>query len=357
MKLFTCQTCAQTLYFENTSSERCGSEVGYIAALDEVSVVTPQGRDWAVAADGSKLYRFCANWEKRACNWLVPADSAAMCEVCSHNGVVPDVTDPSQHALWVRLEQAKRRLYYTLLKLELPLPNPSSGDPQPLRFDFPAALGASKPMTGHDNGLITIALDEADDVQREKMRTSVHEPYRTLLGHLRHEVGHFYWDMLVRDGAAQDEFRAMFGDERQDYAQALAQHYRDGPPADWQQAYISAYSTAHPWEDFAETWAHYLHIVDTLETADAFGLSLVPQKPDMPRVFAGQSGSLKQIGDIDVVIRAWLPLVFAVNSLNRSMGQPDLYPFILPPPAIAKLDFVRVIIQRAGGSVSPVASN
>jgi hypothetical protein len=91
-----------------------------------------------------------------------------------------------------------------------------------------------------------------------------------LLGHFRHEVGHYFWDRLVATDPHQlEEFRVLFGDDRQDYGEALKRHYDEGAPANWQDTYISMYATMHPWEDFAETWAHYLHIVDTLETAGA----------------------------------------------------------------------------------------
>ena len=131
-------------------------------------------------------------------------------------------------------------------------------------------------VTGHDNGAVTIALSEADPAESEKRRAELDEPYRTPLGHFRHEIGHHYWDVLVRDGGMLEACRARFGDDREDYAEALQRHYREGPPANWQERFVSAYATSHPWEDFAEAWAHYFHIVDTLDTANAFGLSLEP---------------------------------------------------------------------------------
>ena len=175
---------------------------------------------------------------------------------------------------WRKLEAAKHRLFYTLLRLNLPIETRNE-NPEGLAFDFLAdqpAQSGPKVMTGHDNGLITIALAEADDAERERRRTAMGEPYRTLLGHFRHEVGHYYWDRLVRDEGRLDPCRAVFGDDSQDYEQALQRHYAEGAPANWQENFVSAYATTHPWEDFAETWAHYLHIVDTLEMAGAFGV-------------------------------------------------------------------------------------
>jgi hypothetical protein len=200
-------------------------------------------------------------------------------------------------------------------------------------------------MTGHDNGLITLNLAEADDAAREHLRTAMGEPYRTLLGHFRHEIGHFYWDLLVRDGRRLDECRKVFGDDREDYAGALQRHYQEGPLSGWQESYVSHYATTHPWEDFAETWAHYLHIVDTLETARSFGIVIHPLKAKDPNLHT--EISINPYGDTSaqVLIDAWLPLTFAVNSLNRSMGVSDLYPFILTTAVIEKMDFIRRLIH------------
>ena len=195
-------------------------------------------------------------------------------------------------------------------------------------------------MTGHDNGLITIALTEADDVEREKMRTALHEPYRTLLGHFRHEIGHYYWDRLVDDGGRLDAFRALFGDDRADYAEALQRYYDNGAPPDWQTRFVSAYAASHPWEDFAETWAHYLHIIDTLEIAGAFEISVHPRIARTDALDATVDFDPYRATDVHRLVDTWLPLSLALNSLNRAMGQPDLYPFVLSDPAIAKLGFV-----------------
>ena len=204
-------------------------------------------------------------------------------------------------------------------------------------------------MTGHENGIITLALGEADDAEREYRRTKFGEPYRTLLGHFRHEIGHLYWDLLVgRDPVLLDKFRALFGDERLDYAEALNRHYTNGAPADWQAGYISAYATSHPWEDFAETWAHYFHLVDTLEMASAFGLKLEPTGDAHHELTATMD--LKSHGSVSVpaLIERWLPLSSLLNNLNRTVGQPDAYPFVLTPPVIEKLGFVERIIGAAG---------
>lgn len=349
MKLFTCQNCGQLVYFENETCVRCGHRLGYLPNLGELSAVEPDGPNWKALAQPEPRYRFCANWENNACNWLVPADSGEkFCLACQHNRTIPDISNPENHQLWQKLEEAKRRLMYSLLKLKLPAPTLASGDSEPLVFDFladPTNPGAPKVMTGHDNGVITISLAEADDAEREKLRSNMHEPYRTLLGHFRHEVGHYYWDKLVRDGGKLDSFRALFGDDRLDYGQALQTHYQNGAPANWQASFVSAYATMHPWEDWAETWAHYLHIVDTLEMASAFGIKVSPEVSDDPNLEAEIDFDPYRARSFSRVIEAWLPLSYAVNSLNRSMGQPDLYPFVLAPAAIEKLNYVHKLVH------------
>jgi hypothetical protein len=160
-------------------------------------------------------------------------------------------------------------------------------------------------MTGHENGIITIALTEADDIERERRRHDMGEPYRTLLGHFRHEIGHHFWDLLVRDGGRLSECRALFGDDSQDYATALRSHYQGSAPADWQQRYVSAYAASHPWEDFAETWAHYLHIIDTLEMAGHFGIKVQPAADKLGSLSAQIDFDPYAVKEFSRVIEAW----------------------------------------------------
>jgi len=343
MKLFECQSCGNPLYFENTRCNRCQRQAGYLPDLEVMSAVEPDGDRWVALADPQQRYRFCANWELHACNWLVRTDAGKrFCRACQHNRTIPDLSDPARQVLWRRVEEAKRRLVYSLIKLRLPMPSLASGAQAPLVFDFLADEPEQKIITGHDDGVVTISLHEADDVAREQARTSLHEPYRTLLGHFRHEVGHFYWDRLVRDGGELESFRIVFGDERADYSAAMSAYYRNGPAPAWQENYVSAYATMHPWEDFAETWAHYLHIVDTLEMAYAFNLSVNPRIEDAPS--ASVDRNPYRASNVATLVDAWLPITFAVNSLNRSMGQPDLYPFVISAPAVAKLQYVHDLI-------------
>ena len=348
MKLFKCPCCAQPVHFENTRCERCGHRLGYLPEADVLTALDPEGESWRSLADVGGLHRFCANAEHDSCNWLVPAESPArFCLACRHNRTIPAIDDPARRTAWGRIELAKRRLFYTLIRLGLPIPAPGEG-PEPLVFDFLADApepDGPKVMTGHDEGAITIALAEADDAERERRRAAMGEPYRTLLGHFRHEVGHFYWDILVRDGDQLEACRAVFGDDRQDYGAALKRHYAEGPPADWRERFVSAYATTHPWEDFAETWAHYLHIVDSLEMARAFGMRVEPRLEDSAVLAADADVDVYEAESVEELVRRWIALAFALNAINRCMGQNDLYPFVLSPAAIAKLGFVHRLVR------------
>ncbi len=352
MKLFRCQHCAQLLYFENYKCEKCGHSLGYIAEAETLSALDPEGDNWRALAFKNKLYRFCSNAQFNVCNWLIEALSPEIfCAACRHNRTVPDTSIPENLVAWQKIEIAAHRLFYTLMKLKLPLDHGFNDDRERLAFDFLAtSLDAVTPkvLTGHEHGLITVALEEADDAEREKRRTSMHEPYRTLLGHFRHEVGHYYWDILVQDANQLEGCRRIFGDERQDYAQALQKHYAEGAPPNWQDNFVSAYATTHPWEDFAETWAHYLHIVDTLEMARAFGIYINPPLARTDEFEAAVDFQPYRAPDVATLVDTWLPLSNALNSLNRTMGQPDLYPFILSPTVIKKLGAIHDLIHGEG---------
>jgi hypothetical protein len=301
---------------------------------------------------GEKRYRLCENYSKEGvCNWAVPADDPdPLCRSCGLTEVIPDLSQPGYKEAWYKLESAKRRLIYSLMTLGCPVNNRKDDPEHGLAYRFladPETPGAAPVVTGHANGVITVNVAEADDAERERRRLQLSEPYRTLLGHFRHEAGHYYWDRLIQNSPRIDPFRKLFGDERKAYDQSLQEHYRQGPPQDWQERFVSAYAGAHPWEDWAETWAHYLHMTDTLETAAACGLSLRPRRPDEPVLKAappqGSSGSFDQlIGD-------WFPLTYLLNNLNRGLGLPDGYPFVLSNPAIDKLRFVHGTI----GAISP----
>jgi hypothetical protein len=351
VKLFVCQACGNILYFENRTCGRCGHRLAFLPEKVTLSAVEADGSNWKTLADGGQGRVFCANAGQDACNWLIePGASAGYCRACRHNGTVPDISEPSRLVAWRELELAKHRLFYSLILWRLPLKTRSEDPSHGLIFNFladdPAA--GSKVMTGHDNGLITIALTEADDTERERRRLAMGEPYRTLLGHFRHEVGHYFWDVLVRDGGQLEACRAVFGDDSIDYDAALQRHYAQGAPADWQQRFVSAYATTHPWEDFAETWAHYLHIVDTLEMAAEFGIEVRPAADQIGGLSARIAFDPYRTQTFDTIVAAWLPFTFAMNSVARTMGTRDLYPFILSPEVIRKLSFIHGLVQSVG---------
>jgi len=360
MRVFHCSHCQQVVFFENSQCIHCGHTLAYLPDVAQMGSLDPlEGGLWSspVATTPGQTYRQCANYvAQQVCNWAVAAeDPNPLCVSCRLTRVIPDVVVPEHRDAWFRLEAAKRRLVYTLRSLKLPLQSKQHDPANGLAFDFLAdAQNAGGPtiLTGHQDGVITISIAEADDSERERRRTQLHEPYRTLLGHLRHESGHYYWDRLIRDDERLAAFRELFGDERQDYAQALQQHYETGPTATWFEHFVSAYAGSHPWEDWAETWAHYLHITDTLETAAACGLTIRPRRSDEPMLkqAPGQAGSPS--ASFDRLIDSWFPVTYLMNNLNRGLGLPDAYPFVLSPPAIDKLRFVHDTVTIAARAAS-----
>lgn len=349
MKLFTCATCGQTIYFDNRFCVRCGSALGFVAQDVTLHALVPAGEAMWTVAGRDGVFRFCDNAAHDVCNWLVPADGPhAFCEACRHNRIVP-TTDPQGLERWRRIGAAQRHLFYSILRWNLPRPTREEDPASGLVFDFLAdevdmnGNVVSPAMTGHEDGLISLRAAEADDAVRESVRVSMGEPYRSLLGHFRHEIGHFYWTQLVRDEAMVEEARRLFGDEREDYAAALQRNYTEGPPPDWQQHFISTYAAAHPAEDFAECWAHFFHIVDTLETARSFGLNTDPKGHE--ELEAEVTFDPYRAANAGRLVDSWIPLSVALNAIQRSMGQPDSYPFVLPPPVVDKLDFINRLVR------------
>jgi hypothetical protein len=348
MRLFRCDHCGQTVYFENVACETCGHRLGYEPTINDIVSLDADEAVWSAPRVPGKRYVFCANAAQGACNWLIESEPGGpiFCRACRHNETIPPLTAPQHLHQWQTIERAKHRLIYSLLRFGLPLETRAENPAHGLSFRFLADIEPTPVMTGHESGIITIALAEADDPERERRRASLHEPYRTLLGHFRHESGHHYWDLLVAGGPTIDEFRTLFGDERADYAEALQRHYAQGAPAGWQQTFISAYATAHPWEDFAETWAHFLHVVDTEETAAAYKLRVRPEANDGD-LAARLDFDPYAADEIESLVNTWVPLASLLNNLNRSMGVADAYPFILTPAVIGKLSFVQRLIRAA----------
>lgn len=354
MKTFNCQ-CGNRVFFLNSHCVNCKQELGYFPRLGRMGALKPAGQYiWTspgVTPEG-RHYRKCNNYSQEdVCNWMIEvSDPDPFCWSCRLNQTIPDLTRPRYRYFWYKLESAKRYLLYGLYQLRLPVVSKKQDAAHGLAFSFLAsadpAEGEDAPApisTGHANGLITINVAEADDVERTRMREQYQERYRTLLGHFRHEIGHYYWDRLIRNVPDnQAKFRELFGDEQREYRAALDLHYRNGPPAGWQQHYVSSYASAHPWEDWAECWAHYLHMIDTLETAHDFGL--VPAGVSELEAERQQTGFNPSHEAFARLLERWVQLTVAMNALSRSMGLPDAYPFVLPDIAKLKLEFIHRLI-------------
>lgn len=346
MKTFHCTSCGHLIFFENVRCERCGIALGFIPEMSDMSAFeTTKDGSWEMRPVASDVrYKPCRNYAvEKICNWMVPASSAdPLCNSCRLTAVIPNLKARRRRYYWFRMEAAKRRLLYTLAALGLRVDTREDDPTAGLQFEFLENRRGNKVLTGHDNGLITMNIAEANDVRRERVRVAMGEPYRTLLGHFRHEIGHYYFERLVAGTPHLRSFRTLFGDERVSYSEALERHYRMGAPANWGTTHVSAYATMHPWEDWAETWAHYLHIVDTIDTAQACGIGMTPANPRDPK-FAAQA--LAGPPSFDSLMKQWYPLTYAMNSLNRSLGMPDPYPFALAPAAVKKLRFVHRVIE------------
>lgn len=354
MKSFHCSHCQQVVFFENVSCVNCGRLLAYLPDRQSMGALEPaDDGTWRYRCeDQQSSYRLCINYSQHnVCNWAVAAgDHDDACLSCRLTQPTPELADETHRQAWFKLETAKRRLVYTLQQLCLPTLGKKADVGRGLAFEFRAEAPGQPVLTGHAHGLITINIAEADDATREQRRANLQEAYRTLLGHFRHESGHYYWDRLVFHGEHLDAFRAWFGDERQDYSAALQRHYQQGAPADWQVNFISAYASSHPWEDWAECWAHYLHMIDVIDTAVSCGLTLRPRHPNDPLL--EPDAKLLRRRRFDAVIDAWFSVTYVLNNLNRSLGQQDAYPFVLSNPTIEKLRFVHQVIEEHTSNVS-----
>ena len=346
MKIFECGNCFHPLYFENDHCEKCGHITGFYSVTSTMLTFDPS-KSPLISDRKGKAYKYCKNKGLAVCNWLIPdEEDQEFCTACELNRTIPDLSDAENFPKWQKLEVAKHRLVYQLLKLDLAIPPQETNPEIGLSFDFISRQGDNQIMTGHANGLITILLSEADSVHREQMRKQMSEPYRTLIGHFRHEVGHYFWDRLVANNEKRlAEFRNLFGDDSLDYGEALKKYYQTGAPAEWQQSFISKYATSHPWEDWAETWAHYLHIMDMAETAFYYGISV---KPNVREKSLKGSFSFDpyEKRDFDKIYQSWAPVAFAINSLNRSMGVPDAYPFVVSSAVVTKMKYIHALIYN-----------
>ena len=307
--------CGQRVYFNNHNCVNCGRKLAFDpASLTMLSEDSP----------GSGV-PVCINREMAVrCNWATtPASGQGYCLSCAMSKTIPSLSKPENFDRWRKLEAAKRRLIYDLLRLGLPV------DKSRLEFHFKEDRRTNPDVsdfhvtTGHSSGVITINAAEADEVFREEMRQAMNEPWRTLLGHMRHESGHYYFTELI-DDTNRAEARSLFGDETENYDAALKAYYQNGPKAGWMTTYISAYASAHPAEDWAECWAHYLHIRAVLQVAVDTGLL-----PDGEKWY-----------------ERFIELVLALNEIMRSLGLPDAYPFVLTSSVVQKVEFVHRSITR-----------
>ncbi|HVX13816.1 MAG TPA: putative zinc-binding metallopeptidase [Pirellulales bacterium] len=343
MRTYRC-TCDNRLFFENSRCLTCQAELAFCPQCRRLSPIDrqPDGLYRCRHSDCAAQLVKCDNYRRhQVCNrgvlWSGAASRQSLCDCCSHNEVIPDLSVPGNHGRWYRLEAAKRRLIYGLDLAGLPRGNPTNGLLPPLSFRFladtedPRRPGAAqRVMTGHCEGRITINIQEADDEERERLRVQFGEAHRTLIGHFRHEIGHYYWEVFVR-GRKEDDFRAVFGDhERPAYGEALERYYREGPPTDWQQRYISTYASMHPWEDFAETFGAYLDMICLLDSAAHQGL---------------RGGGAPQ-ASFDAMLVDHQQIGIAMNEMNRSVGLVDLVPEVFVPPVIEKLRFVHRLVRQ-----------
>lgn len=355
MRRFHCDRCGMVLTLENDLCTRCGLRLSFLPeAMRMVAWDQAAGEQPRL---GERTWRACRNaLEHAVCNWAIADDvDGDLCLSCRLTRVIPDLRVEGHLQRWARLEAAKRRLLIGLVGLGVLRRHDMTAEDPPMSFQFLADVpGEShgRVLTGHADGLITINIAEADDAERERRRVELGEPYRTLVGHLRHECGHHYWDRLIGSSPRRlARFRERFGDERADYGEALQAHYRDGPAPDWSTRFVSAYAAAHPWEDWAETWAHYLHMIDSLETAYESGLWIQPRRGDDPAFAPKRPFSANRVGPFRRMISRWMSLTYVLNDFNRGLGLHDAYPFVLSDPVLTKLEFVHDTVagQRRRG--------
>jgi len=354
-RAYSCR-CGRPVFFRNSVCLACGAQLGYEPQVRRVFPLAPGSEPGAWRPEGQgapdRQYRRCANLESAAgCNWLFPEEDAAanprqLCCACRLNRTIPDLSKSGNSVLWGRLEEAKRRLVSLLVAFDLPVASRVDQDTaHGLAFDFlqSPAVGP-RVLTGYMDGVITVNIEEADNPTRERIREQMHEPYRTLLGHFRHEVGHYYYYRLVAPSTEYvARFNELYGDPDADYQAALDRHYSEGAPQGWKKKFVSSYATMHAAEDWAETFAHYLHIRDTLDTSAWCGLAPATATFDRPAL--GPSA-------FPNIIDLWLPLSWSLNMVNRSMGHDDLYPFVLPAAVLEKMQFIHTVIEEVTAALS-----
>lgn len=360
MKNFSCQACHSPVLFHDTHCPQCQKSLGYVPELqDIVAFHALDPTHWhGLNGQLKQSYKPCYNYTHyQVCNWMLPSQSKhKYCLSCQLTHTIPNLDNPEHIGYWRSLEQAKRRFLYLTQRLNIfPKAKKSDQDLLGLRFNFLMPINNHMVMTGHANGVITLNASEADVVYRETTRVKMGENYRTLLGHFRHESGHYYLELIQHlHPEAINEFRQYFGDERQDYGLALKRHYEQGPPQNWQKMFISTYASTHPWEDWAETWSHYLHMMDTLETAYYNNLQIQSNLDTRPLQFIESPIAAL---DFEKTLKQWSTLTHTLNALNQSMGLADAYPFTLSNTVSDKLRFIHRQVLDKAFNLSEVGAN
>ncbi len=313
MRVYHCPKCRNRVWFNNCTCT-CGLMVGYDPDADAmVSEFTP-----------------CTNRDAIGCNWTADGDSG-FCRSCSMTRTHPDMAVDGNAELWTRAEAAKRWVIANLVALGWFGRNDAGDRPVFKLLSETTRDGPARTVMGHADGLITINVSEADPAEIVARRERMEEPYRTMIGHFRHEIAHFLFLRLAAENEGFEvAFRVMFGDEREDYGGALKRHYAAEDDGGWRDAHISHYASAHPHEDWAETAAHVMHLTDLLDSAQALGFTN-ETPPDN--------------------LAAAMDIGLAVNHLNRSMGMEDAYPFVVTEVVRQKLDFAAEALDRSGRQV------
>ncbi|SFE56280.1 zinc-binding metallopeptidase family protein [Roseivivax sediminis] len=310
MQIFTCPACGGATYLHNLA---CGC--GHAIEFD------PDAQAM------QSLDAPCGNRDAIGCNWR--AESDGLCRSCAMTEVVPDLREDTNRPLWAETEAAKRWMLATLGRWGWFTASDPGDRPVFRLLSEKTATGEAGVVMGHANGVITINVSEARSAVLAERQEELGELYRTMLGHMRHETAHFLQLRLLSSPGFPEAFRKLFGDERADYGAALKAHYADPKPAG--DDHVTSYATAHPHEDWAETLAHLLHLVDLLDSAAAARLQL-PDGP--PRGYDAYAET-----DTETLLHFAVGMSIAVNHVNRALDLPDLYPFVIRSGVRTKLAF------------------
>lgn len=349
MKNFSCG-CGATVYFESNHCVACKSELGWCLSCNTLRSIAADANDQYHCGEptcGKPLSK-CHNYAtEQVCNRCVETEAIGegqiLCNYCKYNETIPDLSIKGNREKWHRIELAKRRLLYTLDLLGLPYGTAAENFPVPLSFDFKGDATQKRTLwfnmnkveqvyTGHASGKVTINIREADNVERERARMSFGEAHRTIIGHFRHEMGHYFWDVLVKN-QCEAECVAVFGDHFDpDYGTALEIYYQNGAKENWKKNYISGYATMHPWEDFAESFATYLDMISVLDIA--FHADELYAVEPTQASFADISKHYSKLG-------------LLLNEMNRAMGLLDLVPEVHTAGILKKVEFIHDLLSNA----------